>query len=163
MITNHQSSLNDLLSIANEYFRYMGRTFPVMCLSDEFYFFPRAEEAAYHLNKLEFFERDIIVEANRKVGQWLGDLDRIGEGMDEAGARLLKQSMAGFLREFDIRKVWRDDPTLYLKVSLIGLDQLISLESQGQKLERDWVRDRLRSIPKLLASGKKNILRVSLP
>ncbi len=163
MRTNQRSSPNDLLSIANEYFRYLGRTFPVMCLSDEFYFFPRAEEAASHLNKVESFERDIIVEANRKVGVWLGELEQVREEMDEAGVRLLKQSMAGFLREFETRKVWRDDPTLYLKVSLIGLDQLVSLESQGQELERDWVRERLRSIPKLLASGKKNILRVSLP
>ena len=37
------------IKIGKEYFKYMAKTFPVMCASDEFYFFPRAE------NSINFF------------------------------------------------------------------------------------------------------------
>ncbi len=35
---------NEILKIGQTYFNYLATNYPVMCLSDEFYFFPRAKE-----------------------------------------------------------------------------------------------------------------------
>jgi len=151
----------DIHSLAQTYFSYMAQTFPVMCLSDEFYFFPRAEEAVAHLGSMESLDKDTIGEATHKVGIWLGESDRSGDETDDSSALLLSQSMAGFLREFDKRMVWQEDPTLYLKISLLGLDQLLCLEQHGSLLERDWVKGRLEAIPGVIKSGKRNLRHTS--
>ena len=39
--------------LAQEYFDYMARRFPVMCASDEFHFLPRAQAAANYYDKLD--------------------------------------------------------------------------------------------------------------
>lgn len=106
--------------IAEEYFRYMARQYPVMCLSDEFYFFPRAGEAVNYLDRLDSLDREKIKQDISYIKGLLRRLDSMDAGIDSA---LLRQSMRGFLIYFDEIRIWEIDPTLYLKILLFGVNK----------------------------------------
>jgi len=46
--------------VASQYFRYLAMTFPVMCASDEFHFFPRAEHAVNYYHRMESLQADDV-------------------------------------------------------------------------------------------------------
>jgi hypothetical protein len=59
MQTNNPSSH---IKLAEEYFDYLAGHFPVMCASDEFHFFPRAQNAAKYFHKLDNLDADALTE-----------------------------------------------------------------------------------------------------
>ena len=138
----------------------MARNFPVMCASDEFYFFPRSLESVEYLDCLDHLEKEEIAQSLLAVKGFLKDLESLkGEklGLEEKiDLDLLKQSMLTFLREYSQIKIWQKDPCLYLKIALIGLDQALSAEIWEER-----VLSRLKKIPDLLRQGKVNLTEVS--
>jgi len=117
-----------LLSIANDYFHYLGIHLPQQCASDEFYFFPRSESAVQHLNRLDDLNPEKIQDYVQYVRSLLAEMSS-GETDDLEGEidhLLLKQSMESFIREFEDAKIWKNDPTLYIKIALFSVGRIIS-------------------------------------
>ena len=114
--------------IAKDYFEYLGRQLPQQCASDEFYFFPRAESAMHHLNILDDMKPEKIQDHVQHVKELLREMssDEADDLEEEIDRLLLKQSMKSFVREFEDSKVWRYDPTLYVKIPLFATDHILS-------------------------------------
>lgn len=145
--------------IASDYFNYHGRHLPQQCASDEFYFLPRSEVATEHLNSLDNLTPEKIQDHNRYVLNLLSEIsseeqDNLEEEIDRV---LLKQSMKSFIREFNDSKVWRNDPTLYVKIPIFAMDQVLS--------QRDSTPDQVKTnlfllfaqIPSFLSLAIKNL------
>ncbi|UCD71324.1 MAG: DUF885 family protein [Syntrophobacterales bacterium] len=125
---NTQKEKRPLKSIAGDYFTYIGRHLPQQCASDEFYFLPRAEVAIQHLDSLDDLTPGIIQDHIRYVQGLLSEIsaDKRDDLEEEIDRLLLKQSMESFIREFDDAEGWRNDPTLYVKIPLFAMDQVLS-------------------------------------
>ena len=135
--------------IARDYFDYMARNYPVMCMSDEFYFFPRAKKAIEYPDILDSLDEDKIKQDVSRIKSLKSRLEKINLPGTDIEAHidfsLLKQSMSTFLREFGQVKIWQTDPSIYLKISLLGCCLSIKRISQ---------------IPRLLQEGKRNLKNV---
>jgi hypothetical protein len=70
--------------------------------------------------------------------------------------------MATFLREFGQIKIWQIDPTVYLKIILLGSEQLLSRFSFLKRDFKDNLRLRMAQVPRLLGEAKKNLKRIPL-
>jgi hypothetical protein len=152
--------------IAEEYFDYMGRNYPVMCLSDEFYFFPRAKQGAKFLNTLDSLDEKKIRQDVAYIKNLRSCLENINlQDIDlemQIDIVTLKQSMSTYLREFEQIKIWQIDPTIYLKVLLLGIDQILNNFSFLKQDFDDNLRSRITQIPRLLNEAKKNLKGVPL-
>ena len=97
--------------IAEDYFDYISENYPIMCLSDEFYFFPRARKALNFLNILDSLDKEKIKENIsylNSLGLKLEKLNTKNRGLEtEADCLLLKESILTFLREFEELKIWQ--------------------------------------------------------
>ena len=132
MISKKQKK-RPIKAIANDFFDYIGRRLPQECASDEFYFLPRSETAMTHLGRLDDLTsvevQDHISYVRNLSAEISSEKDEDLEG--EIDGLLLSQSMEGFIREFDDAEVWRNDPTLYVKIPLFATDQVISEKGFG--------------------------------
>ena len=155
-MTKKARSLN---SIAKEFFGYLGRHFPQQCASDEFYFLPRAESAIQHLNVLDDFNPEKIQGHIRNVQALLSEIgpERHDDLEKEIDRRLLRQSMKGFIREFDEAETWRDDPTLYVKIPLFATDHVISRTDNSIERTASDLSAILAQIPPFLGLAIKNL------
>ncbi|MFC1666298.1 DUF885 domain-containing protein [Candidatus Omnitrophota bacterium] len=152
------------MKISKDYFGYLAKNYPVMCLSDEFYFFPRAKEAARFLNHLDSLDEEKIkqdVAYVKKLKSSLEKLDSEDMGLEaQIDLRLLSQSMDTFLREFGQIKIWQVDPSLYLKIALLGIDQLLKKSFSLRADIDDCLRDRISQTPRLLNEAKNNLKKI---
>ena len=122
---NNKSPLDQ---IARDYFNYLGCHMPQHCANDEFYFLPRAESAIQHLNKLDDLSPEKVQDHLGYVKNLLREIpaSKFDNLEKEIDRQLLKQSMESFIREFEDDKVWRSDPTLYVKIPLFATDHVLS-------------------------------------
>jgi len=152
---------DDLVKIARDFFCYMAKEYPVMCSSDEFYFFPRARESIEHLDTLDSLEGAKIEENIlyvKKIRASLSKIDTKGLGLESRiDMVVLNQGLSTFLREFDRLRIWRRDPLLYLKIVTIGIDQILSRFSFIRSHIDDALHSRLIQIPRLLNEAKGNL------
>jgi len=145
---------DSLTAIAKDYFEILAENFPVMCSSDEFYFFPRVEEAERFSNRLDSLDRARIEELTRKVKKLFHSLGRLGpqgELEKKIDADILKRSMKTFLRDFEEIPVWKSDPNLYLRIVLFGLADYF----QGRI--NHLSPGRMEAVPRLLREARENI------
>jgi hypothetical protein len=146
--------------MAEEYFELLARTLPVCCLSDEFYFMPRAEAARRHWQVVDHLETDHLEDLCKKVRGLKGRVDAVQEDGAPGLAGLLGQSMAAFLLHFETLRIWERDPGFYLKVTMIGLDQALLGGTEERALLYEI---RLDAIPRLLSWGAHQLVRVPEP
>jgi len=158
------NSKTTIAEIADDYFAYLGRHLPQQCASDEFYFLPRSESAVRHLGILDDLTPDMV---QGHIGYVRGLLNRMpSEKTDdleeEVDRSLLRQSMRGFIREFENAKVWEKDPTLYIKIPLLAVDHILS---RGDESPRDKTEVDLFSlfdcIPEFLRLATRNLHLIS--
>ena len=142
-----------VIGIAQDYFDYMARNYPVMCLSDEFYFFPRAKKAIEYPDILDSLNEDKIKQDISRIKSLKSFLEKTSSPDADIETHidfaLLKQSLSSFLREFDQVKIWQVDPSIYLKVSLLGCSR------PGNTFHK-----RISQIPRLLDEGRMNLKKV---
>jgi len=153
------SEKRPLQGIASDYFRYLGKSLPQQCASDEFYFLPRSEAAIQYLVILDNLHPEKILDHVTYVRNLLREVSSVKsddlEG--ETDRLLLKQSMKSFLREFDEVKVWRIDPTLYIKIPLFAIDRILSeTNSAADKVKADLFAV-FCQIPSFLKNASKNL------
>jgi len=155
------STPKNIIKISEDYFDYMARNYPVMCSSDEFYFFPRVKKSAGFLESLDVLDKEKIDNDISYLKKIKGALQKINfENIDletQIDLTLLNQSVSTFLREFDEIKIWQIDPALYLKIILLGVDQILSRFSFTEDHIVDKLISRLAQIPRLLDEAKRNL------
>lgn len=76
-----------------------------------------------------------------------GEIDRL----------ILRQSMESFISEFDDREVWRNDPTLYVKIPLFAMDQVVSRRDLTPEHLKANFSSLLGQIPSFLTLASKNL------
>jgi len=149
------------LKLAQEYFDDLAQRFPVMCASDEFHFLPRAQAAAIYYDKLDNLDSAAIEESIEKAKSFQKSFDRLAETENdlETGIdlQILKANIAGFLIEFDIKRIWQFNPLLYLKVAFIGLDHALSKPFDGDGERENRFLARLSDAHQVLEKALKNI------
>ena len=162
MISRKQKK-RPIKAIANDFFDYLGRRLPQECASDEFYFLPRSETAIKHLGRLDDLTsgevQDHINYVRNLSAEISSEKDEDLEG--EIDGLLLRQSMESFIREFDDAEVWRNDPTLYIKIALFATDQVISKKGFGPDQRESCLYGLLAQIPSLLQVAVENLRSVS--
>ncbi|MDY7036063.1 MAG: DUF885 family protein [Thermodesulfobacteriota bacterium] len=144
--------------LADDYFQYLGRYLPQQCANDEFYFFPRSETAIQHLNILDDLRPEKVQDHIRHVRNLLKEIpSEESEDLEEEMDRLfLMQSMKSFIREYADAKVWRIDPTIYIKIPLFAVDRALShIDLSRDLLKRDLLMV-FSQIPGFLSLAVKN-------
>ncbi|MBW2181319.1 MAG: hypothetical protein JRG81_13285, partial [Deltaproteobacteria bacterium] len=150
--------------IVTQYFRYLAMTFPVMCASDEFYFFPRAEYSANFYHRMENLQADDMEEVIAQLKDFRKQFSRFENQENDLEKRidinLLKANIAGILIELENNRTWCHNPLLYLKIAFIGLDHAITKPLSGDDEFAERLYGRLSTIPLLLHNGISNITSV---
>ncbi len=145
--------------IANDYFTYVGSHLPQQCASDEFYFLPRSEVAIQHLNRIDDLNPENIQDHIRYVHNLLHEIS--AEERDdlegEIDRLLLTQSMKSVIMEFDDAEGWRNDPTLYAKIPLFAMDQVLSQRDSTPDQVRTYLSALFAQIPSFFSLAIKNL------
>ncbi|MFC1658866.1 DUF885 family protein [Candidatus Omnitrophota bacterium] len=139
----------------------MSRAYPVMSLSDEFYFLPRSSGALRYLDCLDSLNRAKINEDISYLRDLLRNLEKLDTktmGLETLiDHRLLALSIRGFLQEFQQVKIWQHDPNLYLKIACLGIEQIVNKLAMIKKEVHRELSSRIRQIPRLLQEAKANL------
>lgn len=150
--------------IAKDYFHYMARNYPVMCLSDEFYFFPRVKESIKYLNILDSLDEQKIKQNISYVKRLLSDLEVIHCANCDIEVQIdftiLKQNIVTFLREFEENKIYEIDPTLYLKILVLGIEHTTSRISTIKDNIDTVLINRIKQVPRILNEAKVNLKKI---
>ena len=146
--------------IAEDFFGYLGRHLPQQCASDEFYFLPRSETAIQHLDTLDNMHPDKIEDHISYVQGLLRELSgSTAMGLEaQIDGRLLKQSMDSFVREYGYAKIWRTDPTLYVKIPLLAIGHILSQEDRLRPRAKADLLELLRQTPTFLRQAAANLI-----
>ncbi len=153
-----------ILKLSKDYFEFMACAYPVMSLSDEFYFFPRANKAIRYIDCMECLNKEKIKQDISYVRTLKRNLEKLN--LEEADLetqidhQLLRQSMAAFLREFQRVKVWQNDPNLYLKIAILGIGQIVNKLSAIKPDIREELACRIKQIPQLLNEARLNLNKI---
>ncbi|MFC1577304.1 DUF885 family protein [Candidatus Omnitrophota bacterium] len=151
---------------AKDYFAFMSRQYPVLCMSDEFYLMPRAGGSSRFLDSLEEIDAGKIrddIRSIKKIKQRIKKLrlpdDRSSlPGLeDHIGARLLEQSINSYLFVFEHAREWRSDPAFYIKIALFGVEQPLDMLSPRDTENRDQLILRIKKIPSLFKNAGINL------
>ena len=155
----------DFHSIARDYFWHMSAHFPIMCMSDEFFFLPRARDSRNFLNIVDSLDQNKLSKDISYITRLREKLDTLSlskkTGLDDLiDSAMLRQSMSSFLMQFDKIKLWRKDPTLYLKIILLSINQLTRKHAFDKYDLCACLLSRLVQIPRLLNEAKANLVMV---
>jgi hypothetical protein len=156
---NNDDNKRSLQSIARDYFDYLGRHLPQQCASDEFYFLPRSGAAIPHLNTLDDLTPERIQDHLQYVRTLLREIpSEASDDLEEDIDRLLvRQSMKSFMREFADAKVWRTDPTLYIKIPLFATSRILSQTDTAPDRIKAELLTLFTQIPSFLNGAVKNL------
>jgi hypothetical protein len=153
-----------LKDLAEDYFNFLAKSFPIMCASDEFLFLPRAQAAGKYLDLVDNLQEESIFETISILKGFRREFDRLSlqeiNTEEFTDLELLKSSVAGALIELEVYQNWRHNPLLYLKIAFIGLDQAWSKPASCEKERNDRTCTRLEGIPQLLKQAMNNVEKV---
>ena len=153
-----------LKDFAEDYFKFLAKSFPIMCASDEFLFLPRAQAAGKYLNQVDDLQEESIIETISVLKEFRREFDRLSLQEiyieESTDLELLKSSVTGALIELEVCQSWRHNPLLYLKIAFIGLDQALTKPASCEEERHDRTRTRLEGIPQLLRQAMNNLERV---
>jgi hypothetical protein len=152
------------LILAQEYFSDLARRFPVMCASDEFHFLPRAQAAAKYYDKLDNLD-SVAIEAGidkmKNFQKAFARLETTEKDLETSiDLQILQANVAGFLIEFDKKRIWRINPLLYLKIAFIGLDHALTKPAGDRDELVNRVFARLSDAHRVLGQALNNIIAV---
>jgi hypothetical protein len=155
-----------LAELSEDYFGFMARAYPVMSLSDEFYFFPRANKAIQYINCLDSLNSQKIKQDIARIENLKISLEKLNKEDAELETQidwqLLKASMAGFLQGFQQIRIWQGDPNLYLKIIILGIEQIVNKFSMIKTDTQEMLASRIKQIPRLLSEAKTNLKKIPL-
>jgi len=150
-----------LTQLAQDYFNFLARHFPVMCASDEFHFLPRAKAASRYYDRMDDLGIETMDECVQVIRDFQGKRNSIAAPEEDLerflNLELLKHSMAGALIELEKARSWRHNPLLYLKIAFIGLDHALTKPASNRQEIIERTAARLDAIPRLLLQGIDNL------
>ncbi|MBW2440964.1 MAG: DUF885 family protein [Deltaproteobacteria bacterium] len=150
--------------LAQEYFDELAGRFPVMCASDEFHFLPRAQAAVHHYDRLDELDSSAIAQSIEKLKYFQEQFARLDESDHDLETRIdlqmLQANIAGFLIEFDHKRLWQFNPLLYLKVVFIGLDHALTKPAENVAERNERLLARLSDARRVLGQAVENITTV---
>ena len=149
--------------IASDYFDSIGYCLPYQCASDEFYFLPRSARALDGLGSLDALDPASVkglIEHVRSLGKELKGVAPI-DLEDEIDRSTLRKSIERFIWYFDSARSWRRDPTLYVKIALFAVDEVLSRDFESPDELRQLLASILLQIPGFLRQGIDNMERPS--
>jgi hypothetical protein len=157
-----------LNKISKEYFGFLGKNFPVMSSSDEFYFLPQLKTEFIDFSLLDNLNKDKIRQSVSYIKTLKAHLKKLIslknlELETQIDLMLLLQSMSGFLREFDELRLWMKDPSPYLKIILFSIEIPLSKLSFAYKNIEELLLLRMRKIPNLLIQAENNLKQTKIP
>jgi hypothetical protein len=152
-----------MLALAEDCFSLLARSLPVCCLSDEFHFVPRVELARFHKEQTDCLARDFLEELCGKVRAWKAQVETFERDEDPGLTGLLRRSLDSLLMHLETLGLWRTDPSLYLKVAFIGLDQVLSWPFEEGEEKSALFGARLDSIVRILSWGMEQLDQVPQP
>jgi uncharacterized protein (DUF885 family) len=152
------------IRLAQEYFETLAVRFPVMCASDEFHFLPRAQAAANYYDKLDNLDSTAIEQCVEKLKNFRKNFARLDEAEDELESHIdlqvLQANIAGFLIEFEKKRIWQFNPLLYLKIAFIGLDHALTKPAENLAERNERFLSRLSDAHRVLGQALENITAV---
>ena len=152
------------IRLAEEYFEEMAGWFPVMCASDEFHFLPRAQAAVNYYDKLDNFDSKAIEESIARLKGLQKEFIHRAESENDLEAHIdlqvLQSNIAGFLIEFEQKRIWQFNPLLYLKVVFIGLDHAMTKPAESLVERNERLLARLSNAHRVLQQAIDNITAV---
>jgi Bacterial protein of unknown function (DUF885) len=109
-----------------DYLSFMAEKFPVMSSSDEFIFFPLAEESWRFRGHMEDLSEELIQTGIDRAEQALSVVEQAGRettaDLDcQIDAWLLKMHARNYLRSFELEQGHLTDPSLYFSIAAHGL------------------------------------------
>jgi hypothetical protein len=150
-----------LSTIQREYFSFLIREFPTLCLSDEFIFFPRLSEAAANWFRLPELGAASLEAAAARLTALLARLDRLGPwarpSTPDEDAILLRQSLISVRRELGPQGPWLRDPFFYLKVASLAWAPVLSRTPLIDWQDREKLAELLRRTSRLLRRGRQQV------
>ena len=110
------SAIESHIKLAESYFEFLARHFPVMCASDEFHFLPRSQAAANYYDRLDDLEPQVIKRRIEKLKEFQKDFSRLTDQYHDLEIRidlqLLQANIAGILIELEQKHIWQYNPLL---------------------------------------------------
>jgi uncharacterized protein (DUF885 family) len=157
---------DDRANIADRYFDYLARCFPVMCASDEFHFLPRAQAAAKYFDRLDNLDSQEMMKRIAKLKDFrhkFAEMAARSNDLEETiDFELMRANVAGILIELEQKRSWQYNPLLYLKAAFIGLDHALNKPVHDSAERMGRVLSRLSLIPGLLGQAIENINSIPL-
>lgn len=156
-----------LAALQEDYFSFLARTFPTLCLHDEFIYFPRVTAAWGHWWQVARLEAAALEAAAHRLAELLSRWTQIPLADHDpeltADAVLLHQSLKSVLREVGPAGPWEGDPFLYLKAASLALAPV-----QVQAPHLDWqnsekLGELLAQVAQLFDWGRRQVRTLSRP
>ncbi|WP_319542374.1 DUF885 family protein [uncultured Pseudodesulfovibrio sp.] len=153
------------IKLANKYFAYLAKHFPVMCASGAFPLMPPAADSAKWLDRLDDLSRKGIAKhstaLNRFKNDFLTAATKANSPESAAQAQALALSASGVITELDSIRTWERAPELYLQVAFTGLEHAATMPAKNERTRQKRFIKRLRDIPGLLRHAPTNIEAIS--
>jgi hypothetical protein len=144
-----------LQSIADDLFGYLGKTFPVCCGSDEFYYFPQIVPAQEGWTGWDDFAPETVVEAGKRLSSVESDIGRFlenGEAPDlRADAETLRRTARTLREQLCEVRFQETQPTFHLTVLCTALASSLGA------LDRRALGIRLKTVPTFLARAEETL------
>ncbi|GBE15080.1 MAG TPA: DUF885 family protein [Proteobacteria bacterium] len=142
----YDSIAASVMTLADEMYGLLARTFPVCCYSDEFYFFPQVVVDEIDWRLWDDFSPDRVEDVSRKLARWVLELDALGSG-DACPGDLIDISLlihlAVTLREqLEEVRFHRTQPTFHLAIVTAGLLQAMESGEPSALEMRFWGLDK---------------------
>ncbi|WP_243545239.1 DUF885 family protein [Pseudodesulfovibrio tunisiensis] len=151
--------------LADKYFAYLAKHFPVMCASARFSFMPAVRTSADRLDRLEDFSQSSIRSRMAKIRKFKNLFEaeqaKADTVEDRAKAEILAQNASGILTEFEQAQTWRKAPELYLSVAFTGLAQCQDMPAETDSVRARRMAKRLVKIPGFLSRVARNVEAIS--
>lgn len=153
------------IKAARKYFAFIGKQFPVMCMSGDFPLLPPVADAAKHLDVLDDLSKRGITKHVTKLARFKKDFEtaeaKANTPLDKAIARALALNVNCAITELDSIRSWEKAPSLYLQVAFSGLFQAAGMPAKNVRTREKRFLKRLKGIPALLKHAENNIEAIS--
>ncbi|NNG47811.1 MAG: DUF885 family protein, partial [Deltaproteobacteria bacterium] len=144
-----------LQPIAENLFAYLGKTFPVCCGSDEFYYFPQIIPAGGGWTGWDNFTPEKIGEVTRRLSSVEDEIGLLSGKTEDrdliADAETLKRVVRTLREQFGEVRFHETQPTFHLTVMCIAL-----AASLGDPDHRAWSL-RAKTLPSFLTQAKETL------
>lgn len=156
-----------LAALREDYFSFLARQFPTLCLHDEFLFFPRLSAAWDQWFRGAHLEEAVLGAACSRLTEFLTRLEQLpprAESREDTGeAVLLGQSLRSVLRELGPGGAWEWDPFLYLKAASLAWAPVLARAPHLDWHHREKVAELLAQVARLFKWARRQVRLLSRP